>query len=390
MKKLMIKLLCVVFAFLFASTAYAQEAMEITDTVELPIRHNGSIFPQADGGFVISGRPFQSDPSGSLESILKIDADGQTVWQHLLLPEMQSYIYFFVPMRDDTYALLRECDDGREVIVMQNGEIVYTEMINAGNPAIWPNLMPAQDGFFIFYGERTEKDRHGGTFHVPVLEKRDQTGALQWRYVFDQDELSLRGVLPVEDGYLFFGSTEEQVTGKRKSEAIIVKMRNDGSLQWIARSSPKGQWKEYENAVRMPGGDILAVGSHTYMTNKKIGVNPAHGIIARISSTGELLWEKEFDWDIESFSFGAMVAVEQGYLIIGQEIDYCPPLHVLLVDENGETINKWTLRQPEAFFTGWVGLDTTGDTARILIEERSEDMSGAKLHVVPTGMKIVR
>ncbi len=346
--------LTILFLLLTTPLALAEDAIEITPDIihsyDLPDSLSAAeMLPLPDGGLLLAGSARPEGSNVSAATAVRLDADGRALWTYAPAQASRAYFMSAVPLAEDAFVLLCQIDSkGGEVYAtweitrVQAGEAVASEALVPGNPAVPPQLFPAEDGFYVFYGERTEKDRHGGTFHVPVLEKRDAAGSILWRHVFDQHELYFSASLPTRAGTVFFGRVEEQETGKRNTYGIAVKVSGDGEMLW-ATESPSTFMKNYAVAAETENGDLLAVGSHAYPLQAKIGVNPQTGVVARFSPEGALLWEKEYDLGVEAVGFGTVESTPFGCVIPAQIMDYRAPLHLLYLDEAGEIQTHFVL-----------------------------------------------
>jgi|GEM_PF-4258401 len=329
----------------------------------LPARAEIAIGPIFSMPMDDSLMPFYAAQTGSDGFPCMIQAEGL---------EGRELDYFdFVPLGGGGYAAL--C--GMTAVMIRNGAVVESIDLVPGDEAIPAAIFPARDGFFVFMGETKWKDRHGGTFHAAVLEKRDGSGAMEWRRVFDEHEVMLSGVMPAEDGYIAYGCMEEQWTGKRYALGFAAKITHTGELAWVAQArAPEGNIS-FTAAAPAPDGGVMLAGGNTLRRQPKIGllVKP---FAACLTPDGTIRWQQSYDLGPEASDFRGIVPVENGYLVLWNEISYQPPLYLLGMDAGGAVAERFVLDTQEARNAWTARLELISGKPYLLFRELREETAG--------------
>ena len=300
--------------------------------------------PLEDGGFVLAGW-YLEPPTAVLR---QVDAEGREVWAVETPAEERSNYSDVVPLPDgslvmfqETAMLMRNAPDyfpsRRDIVRIKDGIVLSKTPFEPGDIQLWPSLLPAPEGYFAFYGERREK--RGGTFHVPALEYRDSEGTLRWKKVFDENELHFSGVLPVPGGFLGYGVQEEQQSGQRKNEALLMKLDEGGNILWqFTLAGEDGM--HFHGALQREDGNFLLMGTHTYRETKDDPL-PQRTFFACVSPDGEVLWQKECAPGDTLDSAQMLFAAEQGILTLARGRRYGEQPVLALLDEDANLLHYW-------------------------------------------------
>ena len=217
----------------------------------------------------------------------------------------------------------------RTVVRVRDGKILGYDEINPGDGVISPRIMRAKDGYFAFYGEYSKLDIYGRVMHIPVVEKRAKEGSIEWRHIFDENEVYFEHCLSVEEGYVFSGFADVQGNDEEQSEGAFAMLSETGELLWIT-TFPAEYRKTYANMWQNADGTILSYGNNRYRSGQ------AELLLSCIARDGTLLWEKVFeigkrdDWS----SLYGMIPVDGGFLAMNEnENERVPSSLVFLNDE---------------------------------------------------------
>lgn len=359
------RLACFALALmLWAAAANAEIELGATEELALPARFLRTVHALEDGGFFLTGMSagMAQEAEAFAALCMRIDPQANVLWQVSIPSEgLRTWFIDEALLSDGGIALIQQTEFKRmsdmayKLIIVQAGEIVYQEALEPGDEQVMPQVHTARDGFFLFYGERRQQDRHRGTFHVPAVEYRSAQGALVWKHVFEDHEAAIRGALPVEGGHILYGTTEEQKTGNMYGEGFLAKADEAGNILWIQTSRDKGvRWRDYNGqGILLEDGGFVLTGELTMLTK---GANyPSSGLLAQFDPEGNLVWQETYKLrDAEDYLVSNLTRVEEGYLMLGHEIGYQLPVDILLVDARGkllETAQKAWDKNIEAIWT---------------------------------------
>ncbi len=373
-------------------------APNVTACFEEPFIHPVwmNIYPLDDGGFLLAGDTEGNVMGNAPGAAGILDAEATTLSPLFTNAHVYNRFWSPVPLAGGGYAMLTHTKEGKDdmfaevaILRVRDGEIVGVDTLAPGDGQITPWLFPAEDGYFVFFGERRERDRRGGTFHVPTLEKRNVDGEVLWRHVFGQHELSLSGGRPVDGGTVFYGSLEEQETGTRNDFGVALKMSDTGELLWLTES-PSEYIKSYADGLITEDGGLLAAGAYTRLVSATDGVYEYNGILARFAPDGTLLWERMYHFEEDNFvGFASILATSAGYYVRATETGWYGRPRVLTLDKAGEVTAHWVV-EPEA---GWdtvrAAIYCVGETLHLFTAEKHEANTEAGAEGAPTRIRVM-
>lgn len=117
-------------------------------------------------------------------------------------------------------------------------------------------LAATTDGGFIVAGEASPS---GAAFPEAHFVKTNGNGDQTWaKFVATQEPDEVRGIVPVDGGYAFSGST-----GSVNVQIYVGKIDADGNKVWTATAGDGGEDRGGQIVVAGDGGDLLVVGTRT-------------------------------------------------------------------------------------------------------------------------------
>lgn len=291
---------------------------------------------------------------GASTAVLRcMNTQGHEVWSVALAEANASLISDLAVLDDGKLVMIQDNEQPkssepyshvkRNIILVKDGQILSVYPLDPGAPPIPPAVFRADDGYFVFYGERMGKDKHGGTFYATALEWRDLNGNLQRKQVFEDQEISLYGVASVADGYLFYGSEEDQKTGDRNTMALLMKLDKSGNVIWRT-TVPGERWKHISSLTPSSEGHLFAVGGHVLQPTQKEEF-PTRGIRMGFSPDGQLLWEEDHTEGDPAYSMGSVYATQEGFIALVSDDRFLSPGYLALLDASGNVLTQWPLER---------------------------------------------
>ncbi len=375
MRRSRLRALCSLFLLLLAPAALGETpATEIVPTqIGCYSAGDMGVFRMqalADGGLLLAGSVLP-DKMSQLDAIaMRMDAEGNTLWTLTAHTDTRDSYRGAVPLPNGDFVLLLrtagDTEETHEIIRARGGEIIATEPPVPGNSDRWPELFPAEDGYFVLYegDDRMGVTGPGGLFSSPVLEKRDGTGGTLWRHTFDEAMLFYSAVA-VPDGTVFLGVVAQPRGDQDATAGIAVKMSTGGEMLWQVKSSPAAYRKSFVAGVPMPDGGLLAVGNH-YPTTPFY--EECKGLAARISPDGEILWEQEYRLE-SATNFACAMETGTGYAVFTRGLDRESPVNILLLNDAGEVRARGVIPAEEPWYFAGSISPLGGGGLRMAIEE---------------------
>jgi hypothetical protein len=189
----------------------------------------------SDGGYFIAGQTnhFGGGSEADLWA-LKLDANGNTVWQRAFDAEgNQDLIIGGEPTNDNGYILagFRNFKQGPShslwmIKLNASGLTVWEKIYEISSLAEGNSIFETSDGGFIVSAKRIEP---GKGYDLWIL-KLDASGKIVWQKGLGGEQEDFGDVYPVADGYVVAGTTYSYGAGN--SDVWVVKMDLGGNIVW--------------------------------------------------------------------------------------------------------------------------------------------------------------
>lgn len=297
----------------------------------------------ADGGFLLAGSdsktPGEGKESETRGWAARLDAEGALVWElHHGYDAHKNRFTGIVPMSDGNYLLIFYYFDGENtfmeaVEVSTEGEILAVTELGHTYDII--GVLKAPDGALLIHPEGP----NGAT-----LEYVDKAGANHW--TIDMPVSDWYGMVACVDGenLLLTGAVASEANPGMR--ALIAPMSAQGKVSW--QDEIKGETDMFfAQALRLDNGDILGVGNRWQELSG--ATNIMHGLMARYSADGTLLWQQEYAPDAFGLSFVSAIQDGDDILALGETF-YREERSIYLgrINGEGELVDEWTFTIDEA------------------------------------------
>jgi hypothetical protein len=247
-----------------------------------------SVVPSGDGGFVISGYTYTPGVSSSDAYLVKIDSEGDEVWEHT-----------YGRWEGDMF--IGEVDLGFSKALVQSG-----------------------DGGFVTAGRANipMSDPHHVAVYDMYLWKVDRNGNKVWEKIYDSSTaycLTQSG----DGGFIVGGSLH--VVGGLGTVLYVMKIDSEGNKVWD-EAYPYGKSLARDITESGDGGYVL-VGS---------GDSEQYILVLKIDSEGNKVWGKTYagpDYDAQAVTRGS-----EGYIVAGCKNNVegsLDALYLLGLDQDG-------------------------------------------------------
>ena len=326
-----------------------------------------SIQQTNDGGYIIAG--FSESNDGDVSGnhgksdywIVKLTSTGELDWQKSLGGSDRDESYSIEQTNDGGY-IIAGCSESNDGDVSGNhgdydywivkltstGEIDWQKSLGGSDLERAHSIQQTTDGGYIIAGYTWSNDGDVSGYHGTRdfwIVKLTSTGKLDWQRSLGgyQNELAYYIQQTNDGGYIIAGESNSgngDVTDTYGgSDYWIVKLTSTGELDW--QRSIGGSDDDYAYSVQQTndGGYIIAGSSESNDGN----VSENHGNydywIVKLTSTGELDWEKSLGGSDLDESFSIQQTTDRGYVIAG-----CSESNDGDVSENHGSRDYWIVK----------------------------------------------
>ena len=212
----------------------------------------------------------------------------------------------------------------------ENG-VIFNKFFGQTNSAEWmTSLSHTSDGGYIISGST---GGIGFGQENALLMKIDRNGNYLWQRSFGvegENEFS-RKVIEVDDGYLFIGNT--MTMGAGNSDMYLVKTDINGNLIWD---------RTYGSTAGEDGFDILKVHNGYMLLGNKKNTNTSESdfFVVRTDLDGNQLWAKNYGTDSDDIAH-RMIILSDGSIILGGytfgNADYID-IYLIKISSSGDKI----------------------------------------------------
>jgi hypothetical protein len=335
------------------------------------------ILPSTDGHFYLLGTSWSSDGDISYDPypdspdywIVKIDSDGNIIWDKIVGGTAGETLWNGAATADGGVVAIGETSSsdgdvsvvygGKETWIVKfsaTGELEWDYTIGTNGFDIGQAIIQTSDGGYLAGSNSIILEGSVGNITcIPpsygwvtgVLTKFDADMNVQWQQCYGgNNHDAISGILEIEDGYIFSGSTEStNMPGhKGNGDVWIVRIDFDGNIVW--QKAFGGSRKEWgANIFNTDDSSFIAVGV-TQSNNGDVSGNNSvsehhHDIwMFKINSDGELQWQQCFGGEgNESISRGVHRISDNNFVIAG-ETNYGPSYDVGCTPYGGNIVDR--------------------------------------------------
>lgn len=265
-----------------------------------------------DGAFVLSGYTNRDPVNGYDGWILKADASGTVLWENTIGGADWDLLESLEPTSDGGFVLAGRTYggngsgvDGWLVRVDANGDTLWTRGFGSvGEEALY-DARETADGGFILCGQRTD------ALGVPdawVVKLADDL-SVEWQTIVGGDSVDLaRDVVVTSDGgYSIVGSTRSYSIW---TEHLHAKLDGSGIQQWLWHWGQINDQEAREH-VQLSDGTYLTAGYA-----RTSGAGSSDLFLLRSGYSGDFIFGRTFGGSEEEEAF-ALDTISSGYVIAG-------------------------------------------------------------------------
>ena len=256
------KYLIVIILFQFAKYTYSQSTTFHKYYGGVQEEYGYAFTETLDGGFVVCGRTFSSGVGGWDGYVIRLNADGDTLWT-------KSY-----------------------------GNIQYDEI---------QDIDITSDGGFIVTGHTWTTDWAGDIYLI----KLDATGNIMWDQTYGgASGLSDKGYSvqeTLDGGYIISGTTESYGAGG--DDLYVIKTSSTGALQWTRTVGSSGTSEAGREIQQTSDGGYIVTG----YTDGPSGFLDV--LLVKLSSSGLVQWSKVYGGSSYDFAYSVQETIDNGFIL---------------------------------------------------------------------------
>ena len=288
-----------------------------------------------DDLFIFVGNDANASPTDSTIKAVMCCTDyvGSVLWKYEMEEVNAKSSFFDVSITENqevqTGYLVLYPNGTREqfLLTIKDGELISQKALDPS-----ASLITADDKKLVIQTLVASTEKSGYCEYQHALTAFSPTFEKIWHNVYS-DNFMLRGILPIQNGYIIFGSTSDESGGIHQYIACLDTV---GKYVWHHITPYKNAC--YLDAIEADNEDIIVVGG-VYAANDGTSFPTAQ--IACYSVDGEKKWEKEENYGELGILFDSIASIPGGYIAAGANAVEKSSVRIVRYDENGTKVAAW-------------------------------------------------
>ncbi|MEZ4884226.1 MAG: T9SS type A sorting domain-containing protein [Chitinophagales bacterium] len=299
------------------------------------------VLQTADSGYLIAGHSDSFNERGDLDMyLIKLNEGGEVTWTKTLdFFNGRDVCYNVVPANGLGYALYGSSENEEGLSISQltrideDGNVMWTHRFENLLPVFTKGISALADGGFVICGRLSA----GGVYYA----KLNSDGDIVWENSYVGNVAY--NIKPTSDGgYVLAGRgnfLQDSETNAFYTPLQVVKTDENGEVVWeyIAGSGLNLLSRAFDVIETISGGFVL-IGARTGESS-----DDSNLLIAKLSDTGSLIWEKELLLNDYSFNnYVVQQTSDNGLMFVGNVGDSGDPSRRgFLLKTDGIGNQKW-------------------------------------------------
>jgi len=316
-----------------------------------------SIQQTSDGGYIVAGYTASFGAGGYDVYILKLDSDGNLIWQKTFGGSGYDWAYSIQQTSDGGYIVAGWTwsfgEGGKDIYILklnENGQLVWQKTFGGCSDDVAHSIQQTSDGGYIISGEKDNTDRcipykYGAIFfyagYIYII-KLDENGNLVWEKKFDGNYGEAYSIQQTNDGgYIVTGEIINQnenadnIFEALNRNICILKLDADGNLVWQKTFGGSSWDFAYSIQQTSDGGYIVAGGTMSF------GAGGYDVYILKLDSKGDLVWQKTFGGCSDDVAYSIQQTNDGGYIVAGYTASFGAggyDVYILKLDADGNLV----------------------------------------------------
>lgn len=293
-----------------------------------------SIQQTSDGGYIVAGWTFSNDGDVSGKHgwadywVVKLDENGNIEWEKTLGGSKNDFAYSIQQTSDGGYIVVGHTlsSDGDVIGHISGWDIWLVKLDKDGN-ILWQKIFSSTDYDYGYSVQQTTDDGYivaGRLWPYAWVGKFDNTGKYIWgKRHFDESKhgATAYAVQQTEDGgYIVAGralSNQTDEHGYHPSDFLVVKFDSKGNIIWKKTYGGTSYEEAYSIQQTTNGGYIVA----GYTKSEDGDICMKHGgtdaWIVKLDKDGNIVWQKALGGSRNDEAYSVRQTSDGGYVVSG-------------------------------------------------------------------------
>ncbi len=277
-----------------------------------------SVCPLNDGGYITTGRTSSYGHGEEDAYIIRVDANGDTLWTEELGGALDDYGYT-VRCVPEGYAISGHTEsfghgdcDGWFFKIDTTGKLIWMNTYGTPLSEVTSSFNFTNDNGYVLIGYHgTESDSTGWVYMV----KTDAVGDTLWTKYYGTAVSSMGyGVAQTSDsGFAFTGYSAGRAY--KNMDMILGKTDKKGNLQWMKKFGGDSDDVAYSMQLTPEGGYIIAGYTHSFGAGDD-------GYVIKTDALGNVIWAKTYGGPQQDRFNHIESTFDGGYIMSGQTKSY--------------------------------------------------------------------
>jgi len=269
--------------------------------------------------------------------ILKLDSSGSIIWQNAYGDECSQSCQCINQTADGGYiaAGTRSCpdpDNCQDIWIIKldgDGNLLWQETLGDGGDEYVHSVIQTSDGGYII---ASNTNSFGGWYDFFTV-KFNEGGDIIWQKRYDVLEAYDNNVLSMhqtfDNGYIVTGRA---VNEPDSGNSIVIKLDEYGNVSWS---------KLYRSEENSEGTFIQQTSDSGYIVVGGIGdsIEETDIMVLKLNAGGELTWKKTYGGITSDYTYSIQQTFDNGYILAGYSVSFGPEgtinIWVLKMDGSG-------------------------------------------------------
>lgn len=260
--------------------------------------------------------------------VLKVDPFGEVIWRKNLEAAILLGGLYDSQSGQILVTGSGSNDDMYLSSISEDGEMLWQKSYDLGRPAIGTSIERTRDGGYVVVGaEGLDKP-----FNVYVV-KTDSSGAMLWQRTYSaiNSKDIYHTVSEDAQGSLYVtGSSDLNDSGH--SNVLIAKLSSSGTLLWM-REFGGGEFDAGADILTIDANGCLVVGA-----SRSFGAGDTNLYLLRVDTNGEMVWQRVFGGPESEHGHRILKGGDSGFILLGDTSSFGEredALYLLRVTDEG-------------------------------------------------------